>query len=130
MSWYEATKDAWATIEKLKNAEANRAMARIQMEGVKLAEENVQLREENMALREALRNRQAMTFRENVFWIEQGGQLDGPYCPRCQDAEGKAVHMIDRGATWKCPNCPTIVRIPARLGDQPDDFPPPRDPIR
>ena len=130
MSWYDATKDALAAIEKLKDAEANRAMATIRMEGAKLAEENARLREENIALRESLRNRQAMTFRENAYWIEQDGRRDGPFCPRCLDADGKAVRMMDRGHDWKCSNCPTVVRRPGASHDQPEDFPSPREPIR
>ena len=131
MSWYEAIKDAANAIDKLKNAEATAVMATVRMEGAKLAEENARLRDEVRELREALRIRDAMAWDENAYWIERDGRREGPYCPRCQDADRKAVRMLDRGHDWKCSTCTTVVRKPgAGSYDQPDDFPPPYEPIR
>lgn len=133
MGWYEAFKDAAAVVEKLKDAEAMRAMATVQMEGAKLAQENAQLRDENHGLRQTLRNREAMAFHENAYWIERDGRREGPFCPRCQDADGKAVRMLNLQPdyhAWKCPNCPTVVHRQGRSHEQPEDFQPPREPIR
>jgi formylmethanofuran dehydrogenase subunit E len=52
-----------------------------------------------------------MFFHHNVFWAkDENGQIEkSPYCPRCFELDGKAVHLI----TWynsgnrvsKCPEC-------------------------
>jgi hypothetical protein len=55
-----------------------------------------------------------MFFDNNVFWAknEKGDIEDAPYCPRCFELDGKAVHLITfytsyHGMTGKCPECKT-----------------------
>jgi hypothetical protein len=130
MGWYEAAKDAWKALDKLKGAEGHHAMAEVLMEGAKLAEENAELRAENLVLRSAAANREAMVFDANAYWIEREGQREGPYCPRCQDGDSKAVRMLEGRGFWKCEVCKTVVRGPGRSNEQAEDFQPPREPIR
>ena len=63
------------------------------------------LEEENRSLKERLRERDArqniagqMRARDNAYYREDGGSVDGPFCMRCWDVDGKLVR--DRlGAT-------------------------------
>jgi formylmethanofuran dehydrogenase subunit E len=52
-----------------------------------------------------------MFFCDNVYWSKDAAnQIEkSPYCPRCFELDGKAVHLIIRynKVTWigKCPEC-------------------------
>ncbi len=107
MSWLEAIKLANEAVEKLKNAEANAAMATVKMEMAHLAEENGRLREENLKLREAAQLRDSMVPRDNVCWRQlPSGEEEGPYCPSCWDGERKPVRLADEDSyRWTCTVC-------------------------
>jgi hypothetical protein len=52
MSWYEAIKDAVAAAAKLRDANLNKLLADVMMEGAKLAEENAKFRDRVRVLEE------------------------------------------------------------------------------
>jgi hypothetical protein len=64
-----------------------------------------------------------MFFFNNVFWAkDENGQIEeSPYCPRCFELDGKAVHLIiwyrpaSKSNVAKCPECKVddiLFRIP------------------
>ncbi len=58
--------------------------------------EREQLTEEVNSLREELRIKQARTFHKNgywLFWGEEHGGWEGPYCSVCYDSDDKLIRM-------------------------------------
>lgn len=89
---------------------------------VELREALVGLGEENLTLRARIREleeREALRFDGKVYWLKSGdtsheGIVDatnGPFCPRCQDADGKRIRLQDQRtggylpAGWFCAVC-------------------------
>lgn len=107
MSWYDVVKVAGDAVEAVRSAELNAKFAEVRMEMAKLAEENAGLRDELTRLRETTRLREALEFRDDVYWLSRAdGESDGPYCQRCWDGSGKLVRLTDGGPNrWGCTVC-------------------------
>ena len=115
MGWYEALKDAITAADRLKDAGLKQQLANVQMECAALAEENARLREESLSLKEQIRNKNALSFRDNVHWMARdGGGEEGPYCPKCWGGEQKLARMQDRSDDdwWRCLVCDRTVAKP------------------
>ena len=126
MGWLETLKEAWGAAEKLHDAKLNNLLGKAMMEGAELAQENASLRDENHTLKEQARLRARMEYRDNVYWKHE----EGPCCPKCWPADSKAVMMTQQHSGWRCPVCKTYI-MKSRFGqEQPEDFEPPREPIR
>ena len=120
MSWYDAIREAGDAIEKLKNAEANQAMATVRMEGAKLAEENARLREENLELKATAKKRVELRYEHNVWWGIVG-QVELPHCPKCWGGEERTV-VLNKSTDprfWNCPVCKFVVRRPGAVDPAP-----------
>lgn len=54
---------------------------------------------------------------DNVYWQKNdGGEREGPFCPRCRDVEDLTVRLLRResatfGPYWECPECETEAKI-------------------
>lgn len=61
-----------------------------------------------------------LVFQENVYWkMQKDNEPEGPYCPKCYDANRKQIHMIKVLDTesYKCPDCGLRVARPSgRVG--------------
>jgi hypothetical protein len=113
MGWYEAIKDVVTVADRLRDAELKQRLAAVQVECAKLAEDNAAMRQELTELRQQVRTRQEMKWRENVYWRElNGGNTEGPFCPKCLDGVGKVARMADRSddTCWRCAVCFSAVR--------------------
>ena len=75
---------------------------------------------ENLALKQQLEPKQAaasqpgsdLQFRDGAYWYTTpAGQSDGPYCPRCKEADNRLVILSKPGDQfvglfkWRCPQC-------------------------
>ena len=115
MGWYEALKDAVSVADRLRDAELKQKLANLQVECAKLAEDNARLRQELLETREQANLRQKMVYRDNAYWTEgSGGNLDGPFCPKCLDGEHRAARMTVQpdDHCWRCPTCRCIIQKP------------------
>jgi hypothetical protein len=106
--------------QRIKNADAKNAvadlsmaLADIKMEVAALKEENLRLKEELDALGKQADLRSKLELRDDVYYFTEsvGGRPDGPYCPRCLDADDKLIpvkkltgYFVTFGR-WSCPNC-------------------------
>ena len=87
------------------NAQLNADVARLTTEIARLTSENNALTAKaNMAVSEMKEDPiDALTFNRNAYWKASG---DGPFCPRCWDAEHKLLRLVRRkGFHPSCPNC-------------------------
>ena len=107
MGWYEAIKDALRAADQLKDAELTAKMATVQMECAALAEDNARLREECNELKNLLDTREVMKFDLNVYWIGEGDDRVGPFCPTCWHGDERTARMQDRPDDhyWRCQVC-------------------------
>jgi hypothetical protein len=122
MGWYEAIKDAVSVADRLRDAELKEKLAALRMEGAKLAEENAQLRQELLDCKAKAETRKNMEFRDNVYWrVREGGDPEGPFCPKCLDGDDRAARMEDRpeGKFWRCPVCGQSTRKPGPASPPP-----------
>ena len=75
----------------------------------KCTKEREQLTEEVNKLREELRVKQARTFHKNAYWLfwgEEHGEWEGPYCSVCWDTNHKLVRMhVHSGSECICKVC-------------------------
>jgi hypothetical protein len=96
----------------------------VQQQALALQNENQELRDELRCLKRAIEEEKSFQFMHGVYWKtrsvartdrldEDGnpmGELlwDGPFCPLCMDAGGKAVRSKSTGQTfrsqpvWEC----------------------------
>jgi hypothetical protein len=88
----------------------------LQQSSFALVEENHDLRVRVRDLEEALRRRESLTFREGYCWRE-GDPI--PFCPKCFEGDGKAVHLqgadeykrcLQCGSQWNRPTTARLVR--------------------
>jgi len=83
-----------------------------------LIEENRELRRQSRELQDKLAVKLAMTWREGMLWAvpPHGGEPE-PFCPRCFEDAGKAIHLgrrhpVNSRPCLGCPNCKFIVALP------------------
>jgi hypothetical protein len=82
---------------------------------VSLRAENEELRQEIKRLSDAADISGSIVFGDHAYWQRRtDGSLDGPFCSKCYDTEGKLIrphpqfHMNTR--IWQCPNCRSTVK--------------------
>lgn len=109
--------------EKIKDAETNNLIADLNMALADLKMQFVTLQEENMQLRKELQQagaqkdfRSKVILKEGLYFLTKPveGRPEGPYCPRCLDAEDKLILVTkvqgpfrDLG-NLRCPECKTF----------------------
>lgn len=99
--------------KSLKTGETEKAEKQI----LKLSEVALNLQEENLALREEIEKLRGgrrvgpgLEFSDGVYWLLEGDERVGPYCPRCYDEQQQLVELLDGsryvGKTrWICTGC-------------------------
>jgi len=100
---------------KIESVPLQQTIIQLQQHVLELLAEKARTDEENRALKAQLRERDerervrlALVFQDGVYRNRDGG--DGAYCPRCLDADGKAVHLTVLGNdVLRCNNCKSNV---------------------
>ena len=111
MGWYEALKDAINVAQKADNVGLTRQLLDAQRELLDMQAENNALRAKISDLQAHQQTAQHMHYEQNVYWRRPPGQgiADGPFCPRCFDADQKVVRlMTGKGRRPTCQNCKSI----------------------
>ena len=103
---------------KLKVAELAELLAEARMSILDAQEENQVLRKQ---LEEAARKRR-LQFEKVAYWeVLEGKKVDGPFCPKCLDADAKEIRMTDRGNGYTCcVHCHHCIDTPGYV--QPPDY--------
>ena len=88
-------------VQKIGNNKIYQKMIAIQEQIIEI------LKEENLRLNKAADISSRLEFRDDVYWLasEEPGER-GPYCPRCQDAKVKLIHLILGELEPQFMNCP------------------------
>lgn len=110
MSFWEGVKAAWKVLPRIG---ATDPYTRILQLEDRLDEERERRREaeaEVEHLQGQLATREALVPDDTVYWIEEDGERDGPFCTTCYDVESHLVRMHDlRNGFFMCRNCETPV---------------------
>jgi cell division protein FtsB len=67
-----------------------------------LTREVNRLREDLDRLKRSRDDRAAFVFKGDVYWRGEGSNEEGPFCPKCLDADEKPIRMIDRKNGYTC----------------------------
>jgi transposase-like protein len=85
------------------------AMMKVLQDNQQLFDENKELKRQAADLTEKLTFQASLTFRSPLYYATNDSTA---YCPRCWEAERKAVHLIRRDPTkydgiqyWDCLSC-------------------------
>ena len=111
MSIPETLKTVVELARAIDNTELHRELLSLQAETLELYERSAALEKENERLRRTLDLRELMQFDKNVYWLEEEGELEGPFCPRCCDGEYALRRMVhfEQQQAWACPTCQMMV---------------------
>lgn len=122
---FEAIKEAINLARKANNLELMRHLLEAQQENLNMQAEIQELRTDNAQLRAVVETKRALAFELGAYWLRvEENVLDGPYCTRCYDDEGKLIRIKDPGSGyWCCPKCehcveaqPVRFKLVTRLG--------------
>jgi len=71
-----------------------------------------ELESENKKLKEELGVKGKLVPEGNLYWLENDGKRDGPFCTRCWDDEKKTIRLHTHSVSRRlyCPKCDTTAR--------------------
>jgi regulator of replication initiation timing len=72
-----------------------------------LREENSELKDEVKALKVTLEDNTKLKYEDPFYWMIEGDNKDGPFCPQCFDSSGKKIRLQTtyKDGWWNCTNC-------------------------
>jgi hypothetical protein len=103
------------TIQQAGNIELYEKILNLQGQALELVEENGKLRSENRELSEKLHKKDHVISERNVYWVVEGDQRKGPFCPICYGKDDKLIPITllekDDSRGWaKCHVCSYFAR--------------------
>lgn len=107
MSIIENFKEVADLVKKVGDIELYRRIIELEGEVIEVTRENRLMEAKVEQLESLLRLKEKMDFRE-PFYFYEGDSV--PYCPRCWEADKKAVHVVTifsdtSRQRWDCPQC-------------------------
>jgi hypothetical protein len=100
-------KDLFKLADAVNNLDLYKKLTELQTRAMELEEENRTLKDEIRTIREQQDISGRMIVNDNSYYVDDGKQLDGPFCMRCWDADRKLIRER-KGATpgtHFCLNC-------------------------
>jgi hypothetical protein len=104
---FDNFKDLFKLAETVNNIELYKKLAELQASMYALEEENRALKDEIRARDEQRNIQHRLHPKDNAYYLDDGTTLDGPFCLRCWDVDGKLVrerHGATAG-THYCVQC-------------------------
>ena len=98
-------KDIVDLLKKGATVEAQEQIMELREAVINLQDENFELRNRIRKLEEELRIKGELKFSKTVYWLHEGSEKDGPFCPRCYDIDQKLARLQDYGHSWYCVAC-------------------------
>jgi hypothetical protein len=106
MGVVDKVKELAVLAQKVQSVELYERLVSFQSEILALQNENRDLLDQVRGLKERLDLRARMIWRRPSYWTEDGETLDGPFCQRCYDVEGKLVRLQGGdNDLWYCCQC-------------------------
>ena len=96
-------------MKKGSQMEAQAQIQKLQEQYLDLHAENLELKQELLEIKGVLQEQTQMVFDEPFFYIEDAGERDGPYCPKCWQGQNKKCRVVKTpesySGTHKCQVC-------------------------
>lgn len=88
--------------------EAEMILKGLQDEFLALCEENDVLKKQLGEVAEILDLSEKIRFDGRKYWLDEDGEITGPFCQVCYDRDGLLIHLQARGPQWECSHCKSI----------------------
>lgn len=88
--------------------EAEMILKGLQDEFLAICEENDALKKQLGEVAEILDLSEKIRFDGRKYWLDEDGDITGPFCQVCYDREGLLIHLQERGSRWECSHCKSI----------------------
>ena len=106
MPIFDNLKSAASVLQEAGKIEQYRQILEAQKELLDMQKKIMDLEIENRDLRNQIIQKKNLTHVNEVYYGENDGDRQKPFCAKCYDAEGKLIHMTAwHNARMKCPNC-------------------------
>ena len=105
MGIVDTVRDVAVLVQKADNIELNQKVLELQSQVMELLSENHQLRSQVRELAERAQVMDQLVFDDNLYWLEQGDERDGPFCTKCWDVGNNLVRLHTQGRSLLCPEC-------------------------
>lgn len=93
MSIVDNIKDIANVVRKADSIDLYRQILDLQQEALELVEENINLKNEIREFKNKMDLQEKLTFHDNMYFINNDDENDGPYCTTCWDSENKLVRL-------------------------------------
>ena len=105
-------KDVLKIADAANNLDLYKKLAELQTSVLGLQEENKELKERLREIEKKHGIAGRLHAKDNAYYLDDGRQLDGPYCMRCWDVDGKLVRerLGATPGTHYCAHCRTLSR--------------------
>lgn len=106
-------KDKLDILKKIGDLKTQKKFLDLEEESIELERRIQEVEQRLVQLEEKLRRKEKLTYSLGAYWLpKDNGFIDGPYCPRCRDAENRLILLRDKGsdisrASWICEACAT-----------------------
>lgn len=77
-----------------------------------LYKENETLRGQLAEVADILDLSDCIVFDGHMYWLEDEGEREGPYCQVCYDRDGELVRLAAHDRHWECKNCNNLYMKP------------------
>lgn len=98
-------KDIIDLIKKGSTLEAQEKIIELREAALDMQEENISLKEENIKLKAIFKKNENLYFDGKVYWLKDGDEKEGPFCPKCHDVKDMNVRMHKDGSGYWCYSC-------------------------
>jgi hypothetical protein len=112
MGVYEGLKDAAAVLREADKISQYQQILDAQKALLDMQKRIEELEVENKELHKQLETKGKLVAQDNMYWIEEEGKRDGPFCTSCWDSIDKLVrlHVSNDSGAAMCPTCKTLAK--------------------
>lgn len=111
----DQVKEIAALAQKVQNLELYEKLVSFQAEIVALQNENTELHGRVRELQQKVNLREQMKFKDNLYWLQTGDSMDGPYCPKCYNEDQGARKLLSESYLIFCPSCGLVLHENGKL---------------
>lgn len=91
---------------------ARRLLMEVQSRCLALRDEITMLKLRLETAEDALFLSQNLFMESSFYWLKSPGARQGPFCPRCYDAEGALIRLVREFNRFLCPYCHADFPLP------------------
>ncbi|PZQ47413.1 MAG: hypothetical protein DI551_03355 [Micavibrio aeruginosavorus] len=102
---YETIKSGLTIADRLGDVELKEIILSLKQSILEKDEQILFLKENLADAQRKQKQKENLTYERNVYWLVEGENKDGPYCPGCYGDKEKLVRMTIGEEYWNCPVC-------------------------